>query len=547
MELEFSSERDGAFDGRVFVSDLLSTALGASFGGTIRLEHEGRSLVIALQKGRATHVSGDLVEGHKLGELLVSEGKLRSGDLEKAVAAQAGMQPKPLLGALLVRDAKIDPADIKRAVQEQVRRRLAEVLGMEAGTWRVSPGARPPIADVGVQTELAQVFVGYLPERVSERELRAVADRLLGKAVSLRPGGAGPLAADPNPVARTLLGYLSRPRKPDQLERAIKNRRAVRTLLRLLDLTGRLELQPLAKAMPIQGATLLKGQALSFGMFDTAGPEPEPEAPDAEQPKKEGPPKRSETEIKLGKEIRAFHERLGKMNHFEVLGVDQAATSETVRSAFKDLAKKYHPDALGQDVPEDLAAKAREVSSRINEAHQILSKEESRAEYVVLLSDERIKGDAKRVEAVHDAEMKSKMGLVHLRKGEFDKARAMFKTAVDKDGVTGFYKAQLAWAMYADPKFDRVEAFEKGYPMILEALQAKEPSADVHYWAGEMLLGQDRTKEALHHFKATLELNKNHDKAKTQKRLTESRLEREREAAAKKKKSGGFGKLFGKD
>ena len=64
-----------------------------------------------------------------------------------------------------------------------------------------------------------------------------------------------------------------------------------------------------------------------------------------------------------------------KKNYYEILGVDKKATPEQIKSAYRKLAMKYHPDRNQGD------EKAAEMFKEINEAHETLSDEQKRAAY----------------------------------------------------------------------------------------------------------------------------------------------------------------------
>ena len=64
-----------------------------------------------------------------------------------------------------------------------------------------------------------------------------------------------------------------------------------------------------------------------------------------------------------------------KRDYYEVLGVDKGADEAAIKKAYRQLAKKYHPDVNPDD--KDAEEKFKEV----NEAYQVLSDPQKRAQY----------------------------------------------------------------------------------------------------------------------------------------------------------------------
>jgi DnaJ-class molecular chaperone len=62
-------------------------------------------------------------------------------------------------------------------------------------------------------------------------------------------------------------------------------------------------------------------------------------------------------------------------DYYEVLGVPRTATQKDIKSAFRKLARQYHPDVTGND-PE-----ATRKFKEINEAHEVLADPEKRKRY----------------------------------------------------------------------------------------------------------------------------------------------------------------------
>ena len=64
-----------------------------------------------------------------------------------------------------------------------------------------------------------------------------------------------------------------------------------------------------------------------------------------------------------------------KRDYYEILGVDRSADDDTIKKAYRGLAKKYHPDLHPGD--QEAEAKFKEL----NEAYEVLSDSEKRSKY----------------------------------------------------------------------------------------------------------------------------------------------------------------------
>ena len=65
---------------------------------------------------------------------------------------------------------------------------------------------------------------------------------------------------------------------------------------------------------------------------------------------------------------------MSKRDYYEVLGVSKNASDDELKSAFRNLARKYHPDVND-------ASDAEEKFKEINEAYGVLSDADKRAAY----------------------------------------------------------------------------------------------------------------------------------------------------------------------
>lgn len=66
---------------------------------------------------------------------------------------------------------------------------------------------------------------------------------------------------------------------------------------------------------------------------------------------------------------------MAQRDYYEVLGIDKSADADTIKRAYRQLAKKYHPDLNPGD------AEAEKKFKEVNEAYSVLSDAEKKAKY----------------------------------------------------------------------------------------------------------------------------------------------------------------------
>lgn len=150
------------------------------------------------------------------------------------------------------------------------------------------------------------------------------------------------------------------------------------------------------------------------------------------------------------------------MNPYEVLGVSEDADEETIKKAYRNLVKKYHPDKYVNNPLADLAG---EKIKEINKAYDmIMNKSGQQSGYThsggysqshaggnasfqnvrILLSQSRIREALAMLETLpRTAEWYYLSGCVRLRLGWYDQAISMLRTAVNMEPDNEEYRNAL--------------------------------------------------------------------------------------------------------
>lgn len=128
-------------------------------------------------------------------------------------------------------------------------------------------------------------------------------------------------------------------------------------------------------------------------------------------------------------------------NPYEILGVKEGASEQEIKKAYREQAKKYHPDQYGDNPLKDLAE---EKMRELNEAYDFLVKESSgsgnyessngNSQYQSVrmdINNRDFNSAAAKLNNMnsHDAEWSYLMGIICMQKGWYNDAYSHFGTA----------------------------------------------------------------------------------------------------------------------
>ncbi len=164
-------------------------------------------------------------------------------------------------------------------------------------------------------------------------------------------------------------------------------------------------------------------------------------------------------------EVLDFYSRLGGLNYYEILGVAKTASEEEIKKAYFHLARRYHPDRFGREMPTAYRDKVNHVFDQVTKAYRTLSNVEARRAYDVALAAE---GKVDERSAAAQAEHRFRQGRTLFNQGRYEEAVIYLEECVRLNRHKADYLLLLAMAeakipalkRKAELDFLRVQEFE---------------------------------------------------------------------------------------
>jgi curved DNA-binding protein CbpA len=219
----------------------------------------------------------------------------------------------------------------------------------------------------------------------------------------------------------------------------------------------------------------------------------------------------------------------GGADHFALLGVHHDSLGEDIRKGYFTLARQLHPDRLTALGIVDEDRTAQRLFAHINAAFAVLSSPTKRQDYRRTLAaggERAMRDEQDQAEALARkmmaAEEKYQIGLMALRRDQFDVALEHFREAVALNPDEADHHAAIGWTIFAAAP-DKTVVFKEVRGILEKAIRIAPKAVTPRIYLGRVARMMNRDKEAIEQFEEVLRIYPGHSEAKSELRILELR------------------------
>jgi len=255
----------------------------------------------------------------------------------------------------------------------------------------------------------------------------------------------------------------------------------------------------------------------------------EPTATSAAQPAQAEPA----TQGDLSQEVRLIAKSLEGQNHYQVFGIKPAKFSiDLLKERYFAITRKFGPEVLMQLGGEE-AVLVEEILSKVATAYDTLSDIVKKERYDEMFGSDKI-GLGQKGDDHFQAQVQAESGKVFLEMEEWDNAEKALQDAVNAEPNNGDYLANLAWAIYRNPKYSSSQAMLNKAKQMLNKSITMERTAQAFAYKGWMLLESGQESMAESEFNKALKLDARHTMARRGLRTLQEQQEQQKKGLFKR-------------
>ena len=205
-------------------------------------------------------------------------------------------------------------------------------------------------------------------------------------------------------------------------------------------------------------------------------------------------------------EVAAFHERIGGMSYYQVLGVGKQASEEEIKKAYFQLARRFHPDRFNRSTPAADRVKIEDLFDKITKAYHTLTNKELRKVYDIKTpaagADDRGKDVFKK------ADTKFRQAKTLYGQGRYEDAITLLEEAVRLNRLKGGYFLLLALTEMKIPSLRK-----QSEQNFLKAIELEPWNPEGYVGLGILYKTVGMTLKATRQFQKALEYDGEHETA----------------------------------
>ncbi|MBA4374313.1 MAG: hypothetical protein C0402_15790 [Thermodesulfovibrio sp.] len=382
------------------LADILIGLQRSLRSGTLRILNGPVEKNIYLRNGDIIFARSNQKQ-ERLGDILLREGRITQAayDITAKLISMTGKRQ----GALLVEIKALEPKDLTWAVQHQVEEILLDLFTLSGGTFEFHEDVLPAEKIIRLKLPSGQIIYSGLKRTEC---IEALTDYL-------------------NLPAGTIIAFSQ---NPLDLFQDITFDEEDKKILACID--GNRTIRDIGVLSGLDDATIRRSLS---ALMNTAIIEPV----DRQMPEGSAPFEyiisRSEPPPGLIDSIEELHLKFPVSDYYSILGVDDSATDNELRSAFYCIAREYHPDRHF-DLDADIKGKLHTIYAYLIKAYNVLSSREKRMEYNRSLS-----GKQPAFTRAELARNKFNEGHAHYSGGAVAEAAKDFKEAIYLDNTEAIY------------------------------------------------------------------------------------------------------------
>jgi len=190
------------------------------------------------------------------------------------------------------------------------------------------------------------------------------------------------------------------------------------------------------------------------------------------------------------------------MNYYEILDIPRIASPSELKTAYFNLARKYHPDLFDRDLPSETKDIISDIFDKITKAYSTLNDPIMRREYN---EKENIPSGNGRKGSKEGANVKFLKAKTFYNKGKYEEARFLLKEAVKLNKDKANYYLLLALAESKIPSY--VKNAEQNF---LKAAELEPWSAESYIGLGLMYKKEGLKFKASKQFRKALDIEPKH-------------------------------------